>query len=88
VDESVLEPMMSRARQAGHEVRGISDHEFIRSIYIRDPNGYVVELTARLPGHDKAMDPAKNKARAILDRWEANRRARALGSSSELAGHG
>jgi catechol 2,3-dioxygenase-like lactoylglutathione lyase family enzyme len=87
VDEAVLQPMLSRARQAGHEARGISDHEFIRSIYLRDPNGYVVELTARLPGHDAAMDPARNNARAVLDRWEASRRERIL-SSSVLAGHG
>ena len=26
-------------------MRGPSDHEFVHSIYIRDPNGYVFELT-------------------------------------------
>ena len=88
VDEAQLQPMLSKARLAGHEARGISEHEFIRSIYIRDPNGYVVELTAKLEGHDRAMDPAVNGARQALDRWEAGRRERALGSSSGLLGHG
>jgi catechol-2,3-dioxygenase len=27
-------------------VRGPVDHRFVRSIYFRDPNGYVIELTA------------------------------------------
>jgi catechol 2,3-dioxygenase-like lactoylglutathione lyase family enzyme len=87
VDEAALQPMLTKARQAGHEARGISDHEFIRSIYIRDPNGYVVELTARLPGHEAAMNPATNRARAILDRWEAGRRERTLANSGAI-GHG
>jgi catechol 2,3-dioxygenase-like lactoylglutathione lyase family enzyme len=74
VDRGVLEPMMAKGRAAGIEVRGISDHRFIHSIYFRDPNGYVVELTAKLPGHDENMDPAKNGARAELDRWQAQKK--------------
>ena len=62
-------------KAAGLEVRGVSDHGFIRSIYFRDPNGYVIELTAKLPGHDEAMNPATNGARAKLDRWTAARAA-------------
>lgn len=70
VERDVLEPMMSRGEQAGIETRGISDHGFIDSIYFRDPNGYVVELTAKRPDHDEAMDPAANGARDTLDRWQ------------------
>jgi catechol-2,3-dioxygenase len=55
--------------------RGISDHGFIDSIYFRDPNGYVIELTAKKPGHDAAMDPAQNGARAKLERWQAAKAA-------------
>jgi catechol 2,3-dioxygenase-like lactoylglutathione lyase family enzyme len=73
VDASDLEPMLEKGRAAGIESRGISDHEFIHSIYFRDPNGYVIELTARLPNHDRAMDPDTNDARAILDRWQARK---------------
>lgn len=68
-----LETMRARAMAAGIETRGISDHGFIHSIYFRDPNGYVIELAARMPGHDEAMDPARNEARALLDRWRADR---------------
>ncbi len=75
VDASVLEPMLEKGRAAGIESRGIADHEFIHSIYFRDPNGYVIELTARLPDHDRAMNPDTNQARAILDRWQASKGA-------------
>jgi len=71
VDPSVLQPMLDKGRAAGIETRGISDHHFIHSIYFRDPNGYVVELTAKTPNHAQSMDPARNEARAILDRWQA-----------------
>ena len=58
----------------GIETRGVSDHGFIRSIYFYDPNGYVIELTARTQSHDEAMDPARNGARAKLDRWTKAKR--------------
>jgi catechol 2,3-dioxygenase-like lactoylglutathione lyase family enzyme len=77
VERPVLEPMMAKAKAAGVEVRGISNHSFIDSIYFRDPNGYVIELTAKRSNHDQEMDPATNGARAKLDRWQAAKRATA-----------
>jgi len=68
-----LEPLLDQGRRAGVETRGISDHEFIHSIYFRDPNGYVVELTARLPHHDEATDPRRNDARQRLQAWQARK---------------
>lgn len=76
VEPTVLEPMLEKGRAAGLETRGIADHQFVHSIYFRDPNGYVIELAARTPAHDRAMDPDTNEARAILDRWQANKGAR------------
>jgi catechol 2,3-dioxygenase-like lactoylglutathione lyase family enzyme len=75
VEHSVLEPMLAKGRAAGIESRGIADHNFIHSIYFRDPNGYVIELTARLPNHDAEMNPETNGARDILDRWQATKDA-------------
>ena len=74
VEEPVLEQMMAKGKMQGIETRGISDHGFIHSIYFRDPNGYVIELTAKMPGHARAMDPATNGARAKLDQWSARTR--------------
>lgn len=81
VDESVLGPMMAKGRSLGIETRGISDHGFIRSIYFRDPNGYVIELTAKVTGHEKETDPAVNGARARLDGWQRRRQPAAAGAS-------
>ena len=78
VDEAVLEPMLAKGKARGIETRGVSDHGFIHSIYFRDPNGYVIELTAKMPNHDAAMNPAKNKARAILDGWQKAKAAVAV----------
>ena len=75
VDKAVLEPMMAKGKAAGIETRGISDHHFIHSIYFRDPNGYVIELTARMPNHAEEMDPAINGAREKLRRWAAAKAA-------------
>jgi catechol 2,3-dioxygenase-like lactoylglutathione lyase family enzyme len=65
-----LDRMMAKARQAGRDVRGISDHQFIDSIYFRDPNGYVIELTAKRPDHDQAIDTARKTAHDQLARWQ------------------
>jgi catechol 2,3-dioxygenase-like lactoylglutathione lyase family enzyme len=71
VDEKELAPMMAKGRARGIETRGVSDHGFIHSIYFRDPNGYVIELTAKTPQHAQETDPARNSARAKLERWQA-----------------
>ncbi|HEX7249313.1 MAG TPA: VOC family protein [Burkholderiales bacterium] len=75
VEPEELERRLAEGKRRGIESRGVSDHGFIRSIYFRDPNGYVIELTAKMPGHDKAMDPAANGARARLERWQAAKAA-------------
>ena len=68
-----LSSMLAKGRAQGIETRGPSDHGFIDSIYFRDPDGYVIELCAKKPGHDEAMDPALNRARELLDRWTADK---------------
>jgi catechol 2,3-dioxygenase-like lactoylglutathione lyase family enzyme len=68
-DEAGVTRAIEAARARGLDVRGPSDHEFIRSVYFRDPSGYVVELAVKQPAHDEMVDPARNNARAILARW-------------------
>jgi catechol 2,3-dioxygenase-like lactoylglutathione lyase family enzyme len=68
-----LQLMLDKGKGSGIESRGISDHNFIHSVYFRDPNGYVIELCARLPHHADATDPAKNEARAKLERWTSRK---------------
>ena len=76
VEEATLAPMLAKAKAAGIPVRGISDHHFIRSIYLQDPNGYIIELTAKLENHAGAVDPTRNEARAKLDRWQGDKTQR------------
>jgi catechol-2,3-dioxygenase len=65
--------MLERGRAAGLEVRGIADHDFIHSIYFRDPNGYVIELTAKMPSHAATTDPTQSRARELLNQWQARK---------------
>jgi catechol-2,3-dioxygenase len=73
VERSDLDAMLAKARAAGLEVRGIADHDFVESIYLRDPNGYVIELAARRP--EKEADAATARsARESLDRWQLEKK--------------
>ncbi len=73
VSPSDLEAMFAKGKAAGVETRGVSDHRIIHSIYFRDPNGYVVELTAKTPDHDNVMGGARDAAARTLAAWEARR---------------
>ena len=73
VPRADLEPWIDKGKAAGIDTRGVADHRFIHSIYFRDPNGYVIELTAKVDGHDKAMDPAHNGCREALAQWQATK---------------
>lgn len=75
VDSDTLHAMFAKGKAAGIETRGIADHGFIRSIYFRDPNGYVIELTAKTEDRD---DPAiqqeiRSKAQRALQAWQASK---------------
>jgi catechol 2,3-dioxygenase-like lactoylglutathione lyase family enzyme len=74
VDEATLKAMHAKGKAQGIPTRGIADHGFLHSVYFRDPNGYVIELTAKMPGHDEAMDRSKNNVRGKLDQWQAAKR--------------
>ena len=73
VSEPDLKAMFAKGKAQGIETRGVADHGFVRSIYFRDPNGYVIELTAKTPEHEREMDPATNEARAKLDQWQTSK---------------
>ncbi len=70
VNSETLHRMLAKGKASGIETRGISDHGFIDSIYFRDPNGYVIELTAKRPDHNEVIG-SEVKARRVLDRWTA-----------------
>ena len=71
VDRGTLDAMFAKGQGQGIETRGVSHHGFIDSIYFRDPNGYVIELTAKRENHEREMDPHANDARRRLAEWQA-----------------
>jgi catechol 2,3-dioxygenase-like lactoylglutathione lyase family enzyme len=73
VDRKTLDEMFARGKAEGIETRGVSDHGFIHSIYFRDPNGYVIELTTKTGEGEEDLD--SGRARRILDEWQASKSA-------------
>jgi catechol 2,3-dioxygenase-like lactoylglutathione lyase family enzyme len=76
VTDEVLESMYAKGKAAGIHTRGISEHGFCRSIYFRDPNGYVIELAAPVAlrsEHDPATERAA--ARVSLQQWQSTKTA-------------
>jgi len=65
-----LHMMLAKGRATGIETRGVSDHGIIDSIYFRDPNGYVIELTAKRPDHDAKVEEAAKSAHETLANWQ------------------
>ena len=70
VEPDTFDSMLEKGKAEGREVRGPVDHGFVRSIYFRDPNGYVIELTAGTGEHGEMMDPAIAKPHEALERWQ------------------
>ena len=74
VDYQTLERMMQKAQTEAISYRGPSDHDFIHSIYFRDPNGYVVELAATPPDKQgNGFDPSR--AKDLLAQWQQEKQA-------------
>ena len=72
VSNQALHEMFARGKAAGLEVRGIADHGFIHSIYFRDPNGYVIELTARQDSAERgSVEKERATAQRALAEWQS-----------------
>ena len=76
VDPDDMHMMFEKGKAACIETRGISDHGFIDSIYFRDPNGYVIELTAKRPDHDEKVKTARQSAHQTLEAWQQEKSKR------------
>lgn len=66
-----IERVREAAEARGLEVRGPSDHGFIRSTYFRDPNGYLIELACPTEVHGMFEAEAPKAAHAVLAAWRA-----------------
>ncbi len=71
VEENTLEYMYKKGINSNVSTRGIVDHGFIKSIYLRDPNGYVVELTTKTSmGKNKKTETS---AHHTLKKWQKSK---------------
>ena len=66
VEETVLLDYFDKGNKSNIETRGISNHGFIKSIYFRDPNGYVIELTTPVENYKNNYE---RKPKEILNEW-------------------
>ena len=84
-DADALNAMKARLEANKIEVVGITDHEFVHSIYFFDPNGVRLELTAQLADEFQMLQESKT-AHARLNEWTARkeqwRKDRAEGKSA------
>ena len=70
VNEKFLKKMYKKGMAERIETRGIIDHGFIKSIYFRDPNGYVIELTCPVENYE---ENSYSKTKKTLANWQANK---------------
>ena len=71
-----LQPMLDKGKALGIESRGISDHGFVRSIYFRDPNGYVIELCSPPDAsHVEIFDRSDSEAHNKVEAWQRSKPA-------------
>lgn len=64
-----VETFKKRFEDHGIDCHGPLDHHFVKSIYAWDPNGYQIEITARVAEHDAIMADEAKKAHAAMDDW-------------------
>ena len=67
VSDSDLQRMFEKGKNSEIETRGIIDHGFIKSLYFRDPNGYVIELTYPT---EKLNNKSYETNMKILKEWQ------------------
>ena len=73
-----------RLAAAGLDVKGVTDHDFINSIYFFDPNGVRLELTVRTKDEEHMGDAAKH-AHEKLAAWTQQKADRAAATQGKAA---
>lgn len=73
VDKPLQQAIEQRIAAAGYgePQTFVLDHGYCRSLYIRDPNGLLLEFTLDPPGAELIAHERQTDARATLERWLA-----------------
>jgi catechol 2,3-dioxygenase-like lactoylglutathione lyase family enzyme len=75
VDAKTQQALFQKGKAQGIETRGVADHGFIHSIYFRDPNGYVIELTTPVGSVEEYAAKAAAQSHDALARWQKTKPA-------------
>ena len=67
VSKKTLNNMYKKGINSDIETRGIVNHGFIESVYFRDPNGYVIELSSPNKSY---KDQTKKEILHVLNKWK------------------
>jgi catechol 2,3-dioxygenase-like lactoylglutathione lyase family enzyme len=70
-----LDAMKKRLEANGVQVVGVTDHEFVKSIYFFDPNGVRLEFTTIVVGEEK-LDEYAREAHRELTAWNEDKASR------------
>jgi catechol 2,3-dioxygenase-like lactoylglutathione lyase family enzyme len=73
--EAELLSMQARINSYGISALGPVDHEFVKSIYMYDPNGIQIEFTYRTPIHDETFRHERAQFDDVLATWTKRTRA-------------
>jgi glyoxylase I family protein len=79
-----LERARERLEAHGVDVLGPTDHHFVKSIYLRDPNGIRLELTARTASEAYLLDKRAG-AHAELSAWNQQKEERRSAATAKVA---
>lgn len=73
VDKATQMAIEKRIQAAGYKEPDsfVLEHGYCRSVYIRDPNGMLLEFTLDAPNADRIAKDRKADARTTLKRWLA-----------------
>lgn len=73
-DEAALRDVQRRINGKGVSCLGPVDHDFVKSVYMYDPNGLQVEFTTRTGQHDHIMAEERASAHRVIREWSARTR--------------
>jgi catechol 2,3-dioxygenase-like lactoylglutathione lyase family enzyme len=74
--EEAMLAWQQRIIAAGRKCLGPIDHDFVRSVYMYDPNGIQVEITCRAPRYAEIIAAEAAIADEMIEQWTARTRAR------------
>ena len=76
-----LDAMKRRLEEHGVKTLGVTDHEFVHSIYFFDPNGVRLEFTTQVVSDDR-MRHYQEEAHDALKNWTSRKASRQLAASA------